>query len=129
MPWLNQGMSVLEIGCNNSFMAIELARRAGLVDVVEYNPFLVKIGRITAAALGQDNVSFQVADFSNWMPGWCYDVVLSFANHCTIDGNLAVGFERFAAKLWCLTQDDAWLLLRATTHSALAAARLATMAT
>lgn len=110
MPWLNGDMSVLEIGCNNGFMAIELAGRAGIVDAVEYNPFLVEIGRITAEALALDNVSFQVADFSNWMPARRYDVVLSFANHCTIDGNLAVEFESFVAKLWGLTQDGGWLL-------------------
>lgn len=44
------------------------------------------------------------------MPTRRYDVVLSFANHCTIDGNLAVEFESFVAKLWCLTKDDGWLL-------------------
>lgn len=110
MPWLNEGMSVLEIGCNNGFMAIELASRAGLVDAVEYNPFLVEIGRITAEALGQHNMNFQVEDFSSWRPNQRYDVVFSFANHCTIDGNLAVEFENFVAKLWCLTQDDGWLL-------------------
>lgn len=110
LPWLNDGMSLLEIGCNNGFLAIELARHAGTVDAVEYNPFLVEIGRITAEALGQDNVRFQVADFSSWMPTRRYDVVLSFANHCTIDGNLAVEFESFVAKLWCLSEDDGWLL-------------------
>ena len=110
MSWLNPGMSVLEIGCNNGFMAIELARHAGLVDAVEYNPFLVEIGRITAEALNQTNVNFRVADFSSWMPSRRYDVVLSFANHCTIDGNLAVEFESFVAKLWGLTQEDGWLL-------------------
>jgi SAM-dependent methyltransferase len=110
LPWLKPDMSVLEIGCNNGFMAIELARHAGTVDALEYNPFLVEIGRITAEAFSQQNVHFEVADFSTWMPRKRYDVVLSFANHCTIDGNLAVEFESFVAKLWQLTNDDGWLL-------------------
>lgn len=107
--WLKPTMSVLEIGCNNGFMAIELARHAGSVDAVEYNPFLVEIGRITAEALDQRNVHFEVADFSSWAPLKRYDVVLSFANHCTIDGNLSVEFESFVAKLWHLTNEDGWL--------------------
>jgi len=110
MPWLRAGMSVLEIGCNNGFMAIELARHAGRVDAVEYNPFLVEIGRTTAAAVAQHNVHYEVADFTTWQPRQRYDVVLSFANHCTIDGNLSVEFESFVAKLWQLTADDGWLL-------------------
>lgn len=110
LPWLRAGMSVLEIGCNNGFMAIELARHAGRVDAVEYNPFLVEIGRTTAAAVGQHNVHYEVADFTTWQPRQRYDVVLSFANHCTIDGNLSVEFESFVAKLWQLTSEDGWLL-------------------
>lgn len=110
LPWLKPQMSVLEIGCNNGFMAIELARHVRQVDAVEYNPFLVEIGRITAQALGQDNVHFAVADFGTYRPSDRYDVVLSFANHCTIDGNLSVEFESFVAKLWQLTNDDGWLL-------------------
>jgi SAM-dependent methyltransferase len=110
LPWLHKGMSVLEVGCNNGFMALELARQAGRVDAVEYNPFLVEIGRITAAAVGQHNVHYQVADFTTWQPHQRYDVVLSFANHCTIDGNLSVEFESFVAKLWQITADDGWLL-------------------
>lgn len=110
LPWLRAGMSVLEIGCNNGFMAIELARHVGRVDAVEYNPFLVEIGRTTAAAVGQHNVHYEVADFTTWQPRQRYDVVLSFANHCTIDGNLSVEFESFVAKLWQLVNDDGWLL-------------------
>lgn len=110
MPWLSAGMSVLEIGSNNGFMAIELAHHVRVVDALEYNPFLVEIGRITAEALGQRNVHFEVADFSTWKSHKRYEVVLSFANHCTIDGNLAVEFERFVARLWHLTCDDGLLL-------------------
>jgi SAM-dependent methyltransferase len=110
LPWLKPNMRVLEIGCNNGFMAIELARHVGQVDAVEYNPFLVEIGRVTAAVLEQTNVHFEVADFGTWQPRMRYSVVLSFANHCTIDGNLSVEFESFVAKLWQITDDDGWLL-------------------
>ena len=51
-----------------------------------------------------------MADFTTWQPRQRYDVVLSFANHCTIDGNLSVEFESFVAKLWQLTTEDGWLL-------------------
>ena len=110
LPWLKPEMSVLEVGCNNGFMAIELARHVRQVVAVEYNPFLVEIGRMTAQALGQANVHFEVADFGTYRPRDRYDVVLSFANHCTIDGNLSVEFESFVAKLWQITNEGGWLL-------------------
>lgn len=110
LDWLQPSMQVLEIGCNNGFMAIELARRVARVDALEYNPYLVEIGRLCAAELGQHNVQLQVADFASWRPARRYDLVLSFANHCTIDGNLALEFECYVAKLWQLTEEGGHLL-------------------
>ncbi|WP_051304589.1 class I SAM-dependent methyltransferase [Chitinilyticum litopenaei] len=110
LPWLRPDMSVLEIGCNNGFMALEMARYVQQVDAIEYNPYLVEIGRVAGEALGQRNVHFEVADFALWRPRQRYHVVLSFANHCTIDGNLAMDFEDFVAKLWQLTLEGGHVL-------------------
>lgn len=110
LPWLQPQMTVLDVGCNNGFMAIEIARHVASVTAIEYNPFLVEIARVAAEALGQRNVAFEVADFSSYVPPQRFDVVISFANHCTIDGNLSVELEAFVAKLWAVCAEDGWLL-------------------
>lgn len=110
LPWLKPSMHILEIGCNNGFIALEIARSVEHVDAIEFNPYLIEIGRAAAAALEQHNVTFEVADFPIWKTNKQYDVVLSFANHCTIDGNLAMNFEDYVAKLWRLTCENGYVL-------------------
>ncbi|MFT0531213.1 class I SAM-dependent methyltransferase [Castellaniella hirudinis] len=115
LPWLKPHMHVLEIGCNNGFMALEIARHVDHVKAIEFNPYLVEIGRITSAEFQQKNVHFEVADFPIWETNEQYDIVISFANHCTIDGNLSMDFEDYIAKIWKITKHDGYFLFE--THN------------
>lgn len=97
------GKTVLEVGCNSGFLGLTLAATAAHVTGVEINPYLVKQARLVASSLGTANVSFQAAPFEQFSPTQPVDVVLSFANHSTFDGNtqqdLTAYFERCAACL------------------------------
>ena len=93
---------VLDIGSNNGFWALRLATKVGHVEGLEFNPYLVAIANIAQEHLGAANASFIVGDFADFETSARYDVVCSLANHCTIDGNLSMGFEQYIAKVFSL---------------------------
>ena len=97
--FLEPGMDVLDVGSNCGFVALEASRHVRHVDAVELNPYLNLVGEETARWLGTTNVSFITDDFVRYQPRRRYHVVLSLANHHTIDGNLVMGFEEYIAKL------------------------------
>lgn len=101
---LGPGARVLDVGANSGMLALAVAERVAHVDAVELNPFLVEIGREVAAYLGRANVRFEVADIATWQPQRRYDAVFSLANHCTIDGRMAMPFESYIAKLFALLE-------------------------
>lgn len=104
------GTRVLDIGSNNGFLALEIARTAGHVDAIEYNPYLVLVGQAAARALGATNVDFICGDFTDHpLPGG-YDVILSLANHQTTDRNMAMPFEGYVARCWSLLRPGGHLL-------------------
>lgn len=100
---------VLDVGANSGMLAVELAGRVAHVDAIELNPFLVEIGRHAAAHIGRTNVHFEVADVGSWQSDRRYDAVFSLANHCTIDGRMAMNFESYIAKLFALLEPGGWL--------------------
>lgn len=106
---LRPGAHVLDVGANSGMLAVALAEHVAQVDAIELNPFLVEIGRQVAAYAGRDNVRFEVADVCAWQPARRYDAVFSLANHCTIDGRMAMTFESYIAKLFALLEPGGWL--------------------
>lgn len=95
--------AVLEVGCNTGCIALSVADVAGRLDGLDINPHLVAIARRLAAHVRADNARFETLPFEQWRGGADYDVVLSFANHATYDGNtrqsLREYFDRCAAAL------------------------------
>lgn len=100
---------VLDVGANSAMLAVALSERVAQVDAIELNPFLVEIGRQVAAHAGRDNVHLEIADFGAWHSASRYDAVFSLANHCTIDGRMAMTFESYIAKLFSLLKPGGWL--------------------
>lgn len=92
------GKRVLEIGCNSGFLALLMAERAAHVTGMDVNPHLIDIARDTAAYLGLKNVQFDVGSFEDFTAPEPFDVVLSFANHHTYDGNTRQSIEEYFAK-------------------------------
>ncbi|MEO8039878.1 MAG: class I SAM-dependent methyltransferase [Betaproteobacteria bacterium] len=102
---------VLDVGSNCGFMALEVARRVAAVDGIELNPYLVGIANEVRDSVGARNARFFVADFQAFRPDAPYDAVFSLANHATIDGNSALDFEQFAARLYHLLVPGGMLFL------------------
>ena len=82
-----KGKSVLEIGCNTGFLSLSFADVAKRVVGFDVNPYLLNIGRSAAEFLGFRNVSFLDSAFEDYSSDDSFDVVMSFANHSTYDGN------------------------------------------
>lgn len=108
--YLNADAQVLDVGANAGFLSIEAARRAAHVDAVEFNPYLVKIGRMVAEWTDVKNVRFHAADFLAFQPDRIYHVVLSFANHFTDDGNMRPQLRPYLERLHGLLADRGLLL-------------------
>lgn len=56
------------------------------------------------------NVEFSEADFVQTELDRKFDVILSFSNHHTIDGNLGVSFDRYIEKIVNLLKPGGYLL-------------------
>ena len=87
MPELVRGRTILDIGSNSGFLSTKLAKTAKSVEGIEPNPYLNKIGALVANYLKINNIKFNDMSFEDFKPSRSYDVVASFANHSTFDGN------------------------------------------
>lgn len=101
---------VLDIGSNCGFLGTKIAKKVKHVDMVEFNPFLTSVTSIMVNAFKLENVNNILEDFTFFVPNKKYDVVLSLANHCTIDGNLNINFEEYIAKCFCCLKLNGYLI-------------------
>lgn len=93
---LLEDRTVLEIGCNSGFLALYIAQVAKHVSGFDINPYLIRMADITAQHLGlSDKVDFATAAFEDYRSDQDFDVVLSFANHSTYDGQTAQSVEEY----------------------------------
>jgi SAM-dependent methyltransferase len=93
------GQRVLEIGCNTGFLALALSATARHYQAFDNNPFLIDIARLAARTLGTTTASFSVDTIESFVADQPFDVVLSFANHSTWDGNLGLSLPAYFQKL------------------------------
>ena len=107
--YLETSGRVLDIGSNNGFLALALAASVAHVDGLEFNPYLVAMANLAKQHLGVHNASFLLGDFVDFETSESYDAVCSLANHCTIDGNLSLAFERYIAKVFSLLKPGGML--------------------
>jgi len=107
---LNDKQRVLDIGSNSGFMSLYFAQRCKHVDALEYNPYLCQIGHTAAAALSISNVSYLCSDYFVFRPRAPYDVVVSCANHATIDNRLSMSFEDYIRKIYAMLHDGGYFL-------------------
>lgn len=104
------GAEVLDIGSNAGFVAVYCAWRAKFVTAVELNPHLNRVARDTAKHFKLSNMEVIDGDFSTFQSDRKYDVVLSFSNHHTIDGNLDMGFENYIKRIVSFLRPDGYML-------------------
>lgn len=93
------GHSVLEIGCNSGFLSLTLAPSASRYVAFDNNPFLIEIARLTQTTIGDASVEFSIDSVETFDTSEKFDIVLSFANHSTWDGNMKMPLESYFSKL------------------------------
>ncbi|MBB5516047.1 2-polyprenyl-3-methyl-5-hydroxy-6-metoxy-1,4-benzoquinol methylase [Rubricella aquisinus] len=98
--YLTSDSRVLDIGGNAGFLAAKMAQRAAQVDMIELNPFLVRVADEVKSALSLNNLRTIVDDFQFFdSPAGQYDVVVSLSNHATIDTRLSIDFHAYIDKI------------------------------
>ncbi len=78
---------IIDIGCNSGFLDIAIAPYAKKIIGFDINPFIIDIGKEILAYVNITNVALSKMTFEEFTPSQPADVILSFANHSTFDGN------------------------------------------
>ncbi|WP_273763252.1 class I SAM-dependent methyltransferase [Aeromonas hydrophila] len=107
--YLSLNDEILDIGSNNGFFSMEIARKTKFVDAIEFNPYLNLIAERTRQELGVNNIHFHQLDFCEYETNKIYQAIFSLANHCTIDGNLSINFVEYIAKCFNLLDIGGYL--------------------
>ncbi len=113
-----KGKTVLEIGCNSGFLSLAMAPVAKHVVGFDINPVLIEVAHKVADFLGITNADLSVVSFEDYQAaqassgdeGAKFDVVLSFANHSTYDGNTEQSVDDFFRKCASLTKPGGTLI-------------------
>lgn len=103
-------MQVLDIGANACMLTCAIAEKVAHVDALEFNPYQLAVGKDIAEYLNIKNISFIQADFQNYETNKTYDVILSCANHQTVDGNMAPDLLEYFEKLHNMLNENGILL-------------------
>lgn len=101
---------ILDIGSNCGFVSCYCARLGKAVTGIELNPYLNKVAKETQQYLNLSNIEFLESDFLSFETDKKFDVILSFSNHHTIDGNLHISFEKYLQKILKFLKPNGYLL-------------------
>lgn len=73
-----EGLTILEVGCNDGVMAVDLARRGHMVTAVDLNPAALDVARARAEHFGvADRIEFVEGDITEVFE-WDFDVAFAF---------------------------------------------------
>ncbi len=104
---LGPDMSVLEMGCNNGFLALEMAARVRSVTAFDADPAYVAIGQMVAAHLGRTNCELRASTVEAFTDARTFDCVVA----CAVHGWISLGFQQFVAKILGFLRPGGVLLL------------------
>ena len=104
--YLSKEKSVLDIGTNCGFFALYTAKFVKNIEGVEINPYLIAIANDTKEFLKTTNAIFHNSSFENFETEKKYDIVFSFANDSTIDGNTKFNFIDYINKIDILLKNN-----------------------
>ena len=96
----SENKSIIDIGCNMGFLALDLAQAARKVTGCDINPRLIDVDRAAASYLKVDNVELVASALEDFSRDGPAEVVLSLANHSTCDGNTKHTLEEYFAKCY-----------------------------
>lgn len=101
---------ILDIGSNSGFLSVEIAKQASSVYCIEPNKYLVKHGEILSDYLNLKNINFNIKKFEEFETSEKFEVVLSFANHSTYDGETEYSLDEYFSKISLLLKENGNLL-------------------
>lgn len=102
--------TVLDIGTNTGFLAIELAPFCKKIDAFDINPYLIEIANCVKSFLNCNNAKFWAGTFEEFSQSEKYDVILSFANHSTYDQNTQQSVDDYFKKCSHYLENDGLML-------------------
>ena len=105
--FLDDGMSVLEMGCNNGFLSIEISERVRDVTSFDVDAAYVAIGKMVSAYLGRQNTDFRVSRAESFADDRTFDCVVA----CAVHGWVSISFQQFVAKILGFLKPGGLLLL------------------
>ena len=108
--YLSKNKTVLDIGCNCGFFSLYTSRFVKQVNGVEINPHLIAIANDTQEYMDIKNVKFHTSSFENFVSTENVDIILSFANDSTIDGNTKFNFTEYIEKILSLLAPEGLLI-------------------
>ncbi|MDR1255192.1 MAG: class I SAM-dependent methyltransferase [Puniceicoccales bacterium] len=104
------GKTVLDIGTNAGFLAIEIAPMCNKIEGFDINPYLIEVANCVKNFLKCDNVEFWAGTFEEFNREQSYEVVLSFANHSTYDHNTRQSTDDYFQKCCRYVSNEGLLL-------------------
>lgn len=114
------GSTVLDIGCNSGFLAIELAYayQAGMVCGIEPNPWLIEVAETVADYLNVgDRTKFINCRFDEMSRELDFDVILSLAAFYTGDAREREEADAYFRRCWSLLTKGGCIIYESTSFS------------
>ena len=118
LRYLSKEKNALDIGSNCGFFTLYASRFLKSIEGVEINPYLVRISNYAKEYLGIKNSEFHNLSFESFKSEKKYDVIFSFANDETIDGNTKFNFCEYIMKISSLLKNDGLLIFESQTIDA-----------
>tara|TARA_B100000029_G_scaffold282684_1_gene276567 strand:+ start:265 stop:930 length:666 start_codon:yes stop_codon:yes gene_type:complete len=119
LDFLSKEKSALDIGSNCGFLTLHFSDYLKSIDGVELNPFLVSIANDTKSFLNITNTQFTCSSFEDFRTEKQYDLIFSFANDSTIDGNTKFNFMEYILKVYNLLPSSGLLVFESQAQDSL----------
>ena len=110
LEYLSKDKAVLDIGSNCGFFSIYVSKFVDRILGVEINPYLVAISNDVKNYLNIKNTNFTNSSFEEFQVNEKFDMIFSFANDSTIDGNTKFNFSEYIEKIKNLLKEDGLLI-------------------
>ena len=110
LEYLSKDKSVLDIGSNCGFFSIYVSKFVDKIFGVEINPYLIAISNDVKDYLNIKNANFVNLSFEEFKFDKKFDMIFSFANDSTIDGNTKFNFSEYIGKIKNLLKEDGLLI-------------------
>ena len=108
--YLSKEKNALDIGSNCGFFTLYASRFLNTIEGIEINPYLVRISNYTKEYLDIENSEFHNLSFESFESEKKYDIIFSFANDETIDGNTKFNFCEYIMKVSSLLKNGGVLI-------------------